>query len=241
MRKFLATIFAGLALVGCGGADAAPCAAPVEIIIQNQVGVGMMRQERAYPGAPLQIAAVGDGAGSWVGACDIAGETQYVVFTAKFEGWFSAGGNGDHFAMLSRGTFDFPVPYYLARGVILHRNWGVLGERYYRNGAAGPSIVQSGVSGSVITGGAAVPTPAHALGLYDNIEYHVSTHTTTTGIGYTVTNSNTGQQAAQYWEENIDKRLTTGGGVAFVPLCLDGTCLTKNWKITLTNVSIGRF
>ena len=240
MRNLYKFLFCAVALLA-SVANAAPCTAPYEVVFENTAAAGLVRKERATQSAPLVTVATGSAAKSWVTSCSIAGDTQYITFDVQTENWFSPFGNGDHIAVLSRASIDAFSGQYIARGFILHRNWGVLAERFRLDSTGLPSVCQSGGTGS-INCQYGPPARSYALSLYDNIVYSAGMHSIAQGVGFDVKEKFTSATSAGgYWQESTDHTLLFGNSIAIVMLCLDGTCTSKPWKVTVKKLSIGRF
>lgn len=185
-------------LLSCGGGGDEKLS---QIVIERD-STGKLLQSR--DGA---VVATGDDATRII----IPSSGRSTSFRFVAENFFS--GAGDHFAVMLYGTIDLSIPRYQGRGVILHRDWGVLGERYWLDGKTGRNILQGANGGSCPNDGSMPnPEPSHDMVLADGVSYSVRASGTPDEVTYTVDGG--GQVASSTWRESYDHISLTGDTLA---------------------------
>ena len=212
-------------LVGCGGVDAASCQVPHEIAVTRGWSGDIQQYRKATPSSPYVLFSSGDSALNAVLPCPGSG-TQWFHFKTWGEGFFDAAHglppNGNHLAALTRGTFNMVVPQYVARGVILHRAFGVTGERFHRNDAiAAINILQCA---DWYNGGSCPPGyyfAPHLVTASDAV-FHWQIESAPNQTAYNLFKTITGQNAVSSWSESYDHITLNGTDLAVAVLCEAG-------------------
>ncbi|WP_137748360.1 hypothetical protein [Acidovorax sp. NB1] len=227
-NPLLAGFFMAVAfLVGCGGADAgSPCAVPYEVVVTRGWAGDVQQYHKATSASPYVLQASGADAMAAVLPCHGYG-TQWFHFKTWGEGFFEPAhglpANGNHLAALTRGTFNMAIPQYIARGVILHRDFGVAGERFHRNDAINASNVLQ--CASWFNGGSCVPGvfyAPHAVTASDAV-FHWQMESSPTHTAYNLFSTETGRNAVGVWAEGYDHVSLSGTSLGLAVLC-DAGC-----------------
>jgi len=147
---------------------------------------------------------------------------------------------GDHLAVLTRGTIDLSRTKYVARGVAVMRERGVIGELMRRDAAAITNVCQDGpgtVNGTVCN----ADTPrAHPIDYVDGDVYHVGIHSVPGNIAYTAARESTQQAVTNVWREAQTHETLTGDQVAFA-LLFAGRPAGKTFSVRLYDINAGWF
>lgn len=209
------------------------CTIPKEIVF-----------ERAYSDAPIlayqretqndELESLGNAA--YVVFDCVGVGTQWLSFNVSFDNFFS--GAGDHFAILTRATVT--QNSYIARGPILHKDWGVVGEYYNLNGGPDPQMCQVGPG--TANGGTCNGSPdcyrAWPMIMKDSLEpYNVGIHAAPTHIAYTVLHGE--ESASQMWYEKQNSTVLTGHQLAFAVLINESK--NSRFRIRISDISAGWF
>lgn len=233
-----------------GAAMAQNCQVPDEVKFIGTTGQPTVRYERMSPGG-VQVVA---GSGGVAGAAHfqdcttgyMQGGVQWVEFdfaTHLFFGYNNgAPGIGDHLGFIGRGKFLADPNHPLqGRGVIFHKDWGVLGEyfsppdKYCQSLSVTPmGGVPCPTDGSAPQGGRVFP-----FALMDGVWYHVSAHIAQSGIAYTITAPDGTYQS--YWAEASPSQLPANfQGFSLFTICAGG-CDGKDFVAHFGNIRLGWF
>ena len=220
----LAGFFLAFALLlGCGGGgNTAACELPAEIVVTRGWAGDVHQYRKVHADAPYVMHASGAAAFTAVLPCPGSG-TQWLHFKTWGEGFFEPAhglpGRGGHLAALTRGTFDLSVPRYQARGVILHTDWGVLGERFHRNDVIGATNVLQ--CPAWLGGGTCPPdvvVPPHQLVATDAV-VHWQIESTPGRTAYNLYSTAAAANAASTWAEGYDFMTLNGTDIGLAVLC----------------------
>lgn len=241
MKRHLFNLTLSFFLSACGGsagtnADAAPsalCNLPDSIVVENNSG--HLTQTQTKDGAVVATF-TGDAATRAVFNCPLSG-TQSLNFDLSTTGFFAA--VGDHIAILNNAELDLSVPYYLARGIIIHRDWGVLGERFYLDNATFMVLQCAQPSGSCGLNQLPVQPYVHPLppGTLDTAQLSVTMVSDAYRTDYGVYGPN-GVLAVDQWAESHSFVPMNGTGIAFALLCSYNSCdeQSANFTVNIRNI-----
>lgn len=225
-------------LASCGGGSGSGdkvtdsfCTLPVEIILSKEPGTNVVRKD-IYADGSTQVF-VEPSAFAGIYDCNIAGD-QHVSFNLTSKNWFTS--VGDHIAILMKATENLSVPMYEDRGFIIHNNWGILGEYFYRNANVGKSVCQKSISTEVNytlcpTDGSSIRSSS--LKFYDNTIYEISATATQDNITYNA--SDISEHISSSWS-NDKSQVLSGGKIIFVFLCKNDQC-SENFQVKISKLN----
>lgn len=248
IRKLITTVSLAI-LSACGASEpaVAACSVPHEVVMGRGTDGVMRKYEKATANSPYVLTATGDAAFRSIHTCPGSG-TQTLKFKLNTVGFFEYSGatppQGDHIAALTRATVNLNIPYYQSRGLIFHKDSGILAERFYLNAwdVNAKNIVQCP---SYINGGSCYndgsmqwPMPAtHAVTMQDNTVYHAEIESVPTWVQYNTLKTTTGQNAASGWVESYDLIPMNGMDVVFATLCKED-CL-QPFTVRIFDITAG--
>lgn len=235
-------------LTACGASEPVQaCNVPNEIVMGRGTDGVMRKYEKVTANSPYVLTATGDDAFRSIHPCSGNG-IQTLKFKINTVGFFEYSNGippqGDHIAVLTRATINLAIPYYQSRGLIFHKDSGILAERFYLNAwdANAKNIVQCP---SYINGGSCYndgsmqwPMPAtHPVTMQDNTVYHAEIESVPSWLQYNTLKTTTGQNAASGWIESYDLIPVNGTDIAFATLC-NGSCM-QPFTVRIFDITAG--
>jgi hypothetical protein len=242
MKQHLFPLIIALFLIACGGSAGngsdkvhySTCDIPDYITVTNTSGI--LKQVQ-FKGGKSVAEFTGDDATRAVFSCPYSG-VQNLSFELDTENFFNT--VGDHIAVLNNAEFDNSIPYYLARGIIIHKEWGILGERFYRDGNGGVMVLQCPTATGSCAGNT-IPTQSfvHPISheLLDRDWFKVNMVSDAYKTTYSLSSSS-GHRVADTWGESDTVIPMTGKHIVFALLCNYSACNEQqtNYTVHIRNI-----
>ena len=240
-KHTLVSLLSGM-LISCGGggSPATPtyganaCTVPDKIVFHNRDGVLTQRWFKSEDVIKTDTTVTANAA---ILECPGRG-VQRFRFSLYSDNFFT-GMHGDHVAVLTQATVSLGVPFYTARGVIIHRDWGVLGETYNRNGDISKSVLQCGVPHTCLPENVNLETLPHKLprAELDNRHYDVDIISDARRVYYLVASHDRKTVINDNWSEDFNTMTLSGAKAAIVLLCQYDRC-EPPFELTVYNIKL---
>lgn len=242
MKQHLFPLIIALFLTACGGSAGndsdkvhySTCDIPDSITVTNTNGILKQTQ---FKDDKSVAEFTGDDATRAIFSCPYSG-VQNLSFVLDTENFFNT--VGDHIAVLNNAEFDNSIPYYLARGIIIHKEWGIMGERFYRDGDGGVMVLQCPTATGSCAGNT-IPTQSfvHPIPqeLLDRDWFKVSMASDAYKTSYSLSSAS-GHRVTDTWGESDTVIPMTGKHIVFALLCNYNACNEQqtNYTVHIRNI-----